>query len=699
MTSRNKYPYLQDFNFLKYFDGVKLKTMYVKIIVLDSYERPLNEIQGIVSGGSLNLDGNSSVRRTGNLTALLPEAENDFTDLKSWFSINKKITIEVGFENNTQQYTEYDILWFPCGLFVIGSASFSHGGDGVAISLQLKDKMSFLNGDCGGTIPAATTFHEYETLDANGEYVILQPTIYQIIQEAVNHFGGEDLSKIIIDDVDLRIKKVMKWTGSTPVYICESVDKDTGDKSYIFETDINKAESSDYVDYRACAPGEDVGYIFTDFTYPGELIGDAGTTVCDLLDKIKSTLGNYEYFYDVDGYFHFQEIKNYLNTSKSTVDLNNIEKGDYLIDRSKGKAAYVFEDGEIITSYSNNPNYSMIKNDYIVWGERTDVDGNKFPIRYHLAIDSKPKIGNSYQVFVKRDPTDNLLKAKMPIRIDSKEELPIPGEAEIFYIDKNDAVITWSPEVWDYVSVGLGLKTIVTNDWRTELYLSGATLEPLGVDSNYYYTELKNEWPKLYDYTRGVQIDGEETKIPVDENGNPLPPDFFDEVKSKPYDIDFFLDFIDTGAPVSELSVGNIGRRTKVIVDDEINCVFEPEIPDIVVLPKNGGKDLEKLREECQEQGQDYTQVENSIYNLIAPGGNHNSAFNMVRELLCQYTSYNESITISTLPIYYLEPNVRITIKDPVSGISGDYMINSISLPLDISSTMTINCTRALERI
>jgi hypothetical protein len=34
--------------------------------------------------------------------------------------------------------------------------------------------------------------------------------VSQIIREAVNHFGGEQLSKIIISDIDDRIKSVMK---------------------------------------------------------------------------------------------------------------------------------------------------------------------------------------------------------------------------------------------------------------------------------------------------------------------------------------------------------------------------------------------------------------------------------------------------------------------------------------------------------
>ena len=105
------------------------------------------------------------------------------------------------------------------------------------------------------------------------------------------------------------------------------------------------------------------------------------------------------------------------------------------------------------------------------------------------------------------------------------------------------------------------------------------------------------------------------------------------------------------------------------------------------------------LRKECEDKGQDYIQMDPNLYNMTAGGGNFNSAYNMARELLYQYTSYNESITINALPIYYLEPNIRISVRDSQSGIHGDYMINSISIPLDITSTMTLSCTRALERI
>ena len=201
--------------------------------------------------------------------------------------------------------------------------------------------------------------------------------------------------------------------------------------------------------------------------------------------------------------------------------------------------------------------------------------------------------------------------------------------------------------------------------------------EPYGVDSNYYYAELKNEWPKLYDIKSAT---------------------WRDDTSQYPSDLDFYLDFIDTTAPISEFSVSNIGRRTKVLVDDKINCLFEPDIPDLIFIEKDTSTTAE-LREEAIHNGQAYSQIPESIKTQLGGGGGFNSAYDAIRSLLYQYTSYNESITIQALPVYYLEPNTRISIYDKESGISGDYVIQSISLPLDINGTMSISCIKALERV
>ena len=668
-----KYNYLNDSTFLKELDTMRIKEQYIKITVLDFHERPGQEIQGKIISGNINLDGRSAIRRTCNLTMIADAISNNLTSINSTIlSMNKKIRLEIGFLNKTYKYKEHDIFWFPLGVYVIINSSLSNGTGGTTISLQLKDKMCLLNGECGGTLPASVTFHEYETIDENGQYIIVRPTIYQIIQEVVNHFGGEQLGKIIISDIDTRVKHVMKWVGSSPLYIKEEYSD--GITQFTPTTNASIVQGSNYKMYEY---GYDIGYIYTDFIYPGELIGDAGNSVCDILDKIKNTLGNYEYFYDIDGNFVFQEIKNYLNTTQTKVDLDKINKNDYIVDFSKGKSVYTFDNSVLITSFSNSPQYLNIKNDFIVWGLKENANGNSIPIRYHLAIDEKPETGNTYQCFKYEDPNDKINKMKCPLIFESKNDFPLIGTEGTFYMDASTKeIFNWNAKNKTYSLITVDLQEITTSDWRTELYLSGVSSEPYATHSNYYYTELLNEWPKLYDVEQGK---------------------FYEEVLKTPSDIDYFLDFIDSASALSELSISNIGRRQKVIVDDKINCIFEPEIPNLILL-NTGDEDIEELRKECELKGEDFVQMDAAMFKTVAGGGNFNSAYNLVRELLYQSTSYNECISVTSIPVYYIEPNTRITVNDAKSGIFGDYMINSISLPLDINGTMTLSCTRALER-
>jgi hypothetical protein len=51
------------------------------------------------------------------------------------------------------------------------------------------------------------------------------------------------------------------------------------------------------------------------------------------------------------------------------------------------------------------------------------------------------------------------------------------------------------------------------------------------------------------------------------------------------------------------------------------------------------------------------------------------------------------------VPIYHLDVNQRISIENEEANIKGDYIINNITVPLDLGSTMTINASRAVERI
>ena len=119
-----QYRYLKDSAFLQELTRSRLLEQYAKIVVLNLNEKPIQEVQGKITGGSLNLDGKSAIRRTGSISVYVEDRVNDLTDIKHLFSINKKVKIEIGFLNTTGRYMEHNILWFPLGVFVIMNPSF-----------------------------------------------------------------------------------------------------------------------------------------------------------------------------------------------------------------------------------------------------------------------------------------------------------------------------------------------------------------------------------------------------------------------------------------------------------------------------------------------------------------------------------------------------------------------------------------------
>ena len=675
------YEFLKDKLFLHELDNLHLKNQYIKITVLSWNEDPIQEVQGrVTSGGTISINGNSSLKRTCNLSIYAEEKENDLTQIDTLFSINRKIKLELGIKNvipnllydtiddktkivthHTVNYLERygEIIWFPLGIYVIFDPGISHSTTGVSISLSLKDKMCLLNGDAGGVLPASVEFHKKEWEDEDGLVTIEYPTLRQIVQESVNHFGQENLSKIIISDLDERIKQCMRWTGNTPLYYVHTMLNNQDEHAYFIDYDKALAKAGGDPDkIISYEYGADVGFIMTEFIYPGELISNPGDTVTSVLDKIISVLGNFEYFYDVYGNFRFQEIKNYLNTTYTTQVLKDgyEENGNnnYTIDLSSGKSVYVFEGNRIVNAFSNAPKYSNIKNDFMVWGVRKSANGVQIPIRYHLAIDTRPEL--------------------LTMKNESGQTIQAYGEHKVRFFIGDDGNTRAAA-----LKVGESGTTVYTKDWREELYYQGVEAEDTGSDYNYYYVELINEWPKLYDLEKQ---------------------EFKDYVENEPTTLDFYLDMLDSNTEVGRYSVPNIGRRSQVVSDDKINCVFEAEVPDIIFINNDDtSKEMEDLKQECIALGQAYVQVSSNIYDLLVIGGWQNSCYQRVCEMLYQYTNMNNSITISCLPIYYLEPNTRITVNDVASGIFGDYIIQSISLPLDISGLMSITAYKALQKI
>ena len=378
------YEYLQDSEFLLKLDRANLREHWCRLTLLSFAEEPIKEIQGLISSGSLNVNGNAAIRRTISLTMIANEETNNLENIDNLISIDKKIKIEIGLTNPFKSYKKKygDLIWFPCGIFVISSANMSNSTSGCSISISGKDKMVLLDGSVGGMLPSSVAFHQIDVEDEEGKITYEYPTIRQIIKEAVFHFGAEDESNIFINDIEETGKLLIKYKGSVPMWL-----RDDGSYFYIGNNPPDKNTSS----WKKYESGEDVGYKSTPLTYPGDLTMSAGQSVTNVLDKIVTALGgNYEYYYDVFGRFIFQAKKNYLNTSYTPI--HELSGENYISFFNDSKYAYAFNDSQTVISVSKNPSYDNIKNDYICWGQRKLTDSISVGIRYHVVIDKKPEL-------------------------------------------------------------------------------------------------------------------------------------------------------------------------------------------------------------------------------------------------------------------------------------------------------------------
>lgn len=633
------FEYLNDMDFLTQLDKLHMRVQYAKIILLSfKDEEPIKEIQGSITSGNLSVNGSSAIRRTINLTMLASIDNSNLEDIDNEISINKKIKVLIGYDNPLKSYKNYgDIIWFPCGLFVLSSANISRSTSGWNISITGKDKMCLLDGTAGGTLPASITFHESLVQLDNEDVEIQYPTIFQIIYEAVNHWGGEAIENIIITDIDEEIKMLVRYMGDKPVYFSNDY------QSLSFEAQEDYPHMFSY--------GQDAGYKYTDFTYPGELVLNAGDTVVTLLDKIVSTLGNYEYFYNIDGKFVFQEIKNYLNTGSPLLELS---PEDYVRSYNNAKFLYSLTDLDTTTAITRNPKYDNVKNDFYVWGKRKTSTGVEVSIRYHLAIDDKPDIDLAMQnMWEVKDKKSNLI-----VRYDF-------NTLDNYSVDDYTVTLVGTP----------------CDEWREELYRRALNAQVSNsVYDNYYDSELIAEWRNLYN--------------PMNKNWdatNHWNPDVFND----PGSINFWLDFIDTSSALGKYSIKNIGRRTKVVNNNDIKTVYNSEVPDVVFIE---GLDQD-LIVKYQGIGQRFFILTNEYYDMFSISTTGTSCFDQIREMMYQNLCYNTTISLTCLPKYYIEPNNIIRVEDKDSNIYGNYQITQYSLPLTYNGTMSITATEVLTRV
>lgn len=864
---------LLDKDFLRNLDEHRNKKLYAKIVSLTWDEEPQAEITGNVLQGSINVDGSSKVRRTCNLTVVTNTIQIDEI---AW-SLRSKFYLYIGLDNTVDD--RYDkVIWFPQGMYILTSYSSQLNAQGYQITLQGKDKMCLINGDISGALFAAHEFSTIYTTHRDGSVSKDLIPIYEIIREAVHQYAQEPYHNIVINDLDTCGVELLDYVGdNAKLYIFDQYEDDedvtmldgtsyeyyqtgneiqhraiegipsfqsavstqilfeTGNdiRCQIFEAVVQQQGTKYnlmpflyndiwYVLHKRIDPVEDVsrtaGYRATDITYTGDLTIAVGGTITEMLDKIIEMLGEFEYYYDINGRFIFQRKRIYFNSTWTNAVVNENETY-YDSTRNRSSATYDFLQGYLVESFSNQPKLAAIKNDFAVWGKLTGVNKIALPIHLRYAIDRKPRIYYSlleqkpyasnlesygqydWRELIYQMARDNLaahtnirglLKAVAAQNSDKDISvyhydyagLNINDYASYYRYDDiaDEFVALTSAEdfaecklnhVFLYGTDSSKIHTQLTNSQLKEIndeleydymlaqtYAATDTLyngkkrniakeaqllaryteknqlektlseldawqDTFKTGYDAYYADMLEFWPHLYRTAASVKLlYNEDGTVNTDETGelqyidDALSSDEFyewqlngywnpqyvkwDSVNQEanfvePEAMFFWIDFFDitnVDTYLDQYAVDVIGRRSKAINDDKIKAIYFRDTPNLLFVspdysPVDGEENLAYARINLVSPYSDY-------FRISAQG---KSAKEELDSMLYEATYFQESVTISTIPIYCLEPNTRIAVHDEQSGIDGEYLIKSYSIQLKHDGMMSITATRAADRI
>lgn len=703
---------------VRYIDTIHFKTQYIRITILDNTNTPLRAIEGRATGGNININGSSSVRRTGSLTLVTEHIEdpkhpldvmNAVTNINTLISMNKRVKVEIGIKNNGHLYPEYSMFWFTLGTYMIQDAAVTYNlQQGIQISLTLMDKMALLNGEMGGVFDASIT-HSPEGEYPSGTQKIVEKgvKVRTLVEMLVHDYGGLNASEIYVEDIPNQIENRIRWIN----------------KSYNLKIQDDTLSLVPTASANSIGYGEDFGMTLTDFIFPlkNKLESKAGEVVTTVLDQIKKELGNYEYYFDEEGIFHFKQLDTYEYDGSPIEDLTEALADKYFFNTLKSKSKYSFKDAKLVSSYQNKPRYSQIKNDFVVWGKAND----KRDIRYHLRLQA---ITNEHRYLL------------WQVGFDTQTVTDLDGNVETIYYIKVARPTSRAQSGFITEAIEEGDKIVVTNkDGSTSTLPTyfinlGATQRPGRND------HVKDDDWRLMTYLMAINM-YEASRTPFDkELITQLPVLYALELNQQEYDdianvffaprftneqiaeLPYWLDVINTNdatlmqtVDLKQFGIETIGKRTKVLSDDEVNCLFATKTPEEIAKYQFVEGDFFNYNPNGKDANGNpviiFTIPAN--YTLTTPEGRdilfwvdcvglgtiEKPAFDLLRSSLHEYLSYSNNINIQVLPVYHLDANQRITVENKESDIYGDYVINTISLPLALNGMMTINARKAVERI
>lgn len=218
----------EDYNVLKQ----QYIKKYIRLELLDFQYNIIDELSGNMIKCNINVDSNSDLRRSCDLTLVVTTSTFDIkAGSKLW--LDKFVRPYVGYEN----IRTGNIQWYNQGIYLVNNPQWSYDAATNEISMQAIDLMSKLTGLRNGNLEGIPT-------------VIAK---------------DENVREAIIKTIEL---------GGFTKYICEECKTDDG----------------------------------TIVPVPYDIEIDVGGTVYEILSSLRDIMPNYQIYFDINGVFHYEPI-------------------------------------------------------------------------------------------------------------------------------------------------------------------------------------------------------------------------------------------------------------------------------------------------------------------------------------------------------------------------------------------------------
>lgn len=372
---------------------------------------------------------------------------------------------------------------------------------------------------------------------------------------------------------------------------------------------------------------------------PNDIKIDIGGTAYQILKELRDIVPNYQIYFDVDGVFHYDKVPSYAN--------ENIMVDDDIWDYN-------------LISYQKNTDFESLKNSIEVYGKTHDIKhygtANVSDNKYNVTIDSISTLTLNTKFGFTLGGTSTHLCDKL--LINNSNEHPI--------LDEKDSVPTLKGGVYYVCKYSSG-----DSYWELNTYAMPSTSYDATISGN----TLKISVPSISQYENNMLI---MIKTPSSGCENLYNPTFqinnleayqINEVTTVNNNSRIVIAFRDKGSGYYKF----LGEVTPHAVAKETNSESPFNIDDIgeIRLVLSGGEYDNIYSSQLAQERADWE--------------------------LYQHCRLLDSITITCIPIYWLDVNWLVSITLPNKNGEEEtelYMINSINYSGGNSGTMTINMSK-----